>query len=1324
MKTAVLLSLLSLLALTVAEVKWLSPCPCSEQPDNCKSDATPTLDTELQKLAQRELVATGSQYQLQPGEHCVRHYSLVQHLVNISFQGPALISCTEGNGLAFINMTNLHLAHLAVEGCGLKLAHVSSFLSAVNMSVDYFFTLSNSSEQYVAMVLGNCVNFGMENSSISKTEGLGFLGINLMGQSTLSGVSIEQNVPRGCFSSNNYDLTSEKIGGGAMFLYHDYRDTNLILSAEFTIYNSTFEGNSYCGYGPIHVSYFQSEQLIHADATLRLGAGGGLSLILAQLDYQVNATIIDSIFRNNTALYGGGAHIQFFTGAFSSHVLFDNCMFQFNGLSDSEATKTILVGSAFLLFKDFIGPNFRTQQINRSYSPSQMVVTNSQFLNNTAFTATFDVHSLYNYILSDHIQYDIVLDNCTFEHNRAVTSPGIFLEEFKGSFLQLGTNVLLNDVTFSRNRLYELINITSPENAESIGVVVSKTMNLTISGTSLFSHNEATSLSATTTNVYILGNVTFFNNSGLYGGGISLSDSSALVVGKNVTLGFFNNTGVQAGGAFYVKGLNYQLGASLSDCFIYFISTTLECFPPFSSNCPDITKLGVEIIFEGNMSPFGNMIYGSTLNTCPWVRMFREQYAPGSEDIGVLDLLYRNQTNFTSPFRFDGPPQGITAVTTPPVQIAVRLPQETDDVTFLDMAPGIEKLINVTSFDVLHQATPAVIASRSLTPNIVALLGDNNFVLSNFNESIAFNKLRVFGSPNQTNVAVTIYAVSSFSQITLTVDISDCPDGYLLNQTVNACLCKQNRLDSDFSCTNDGRLLVPYGSWVGHDQAGVLLFGSCPLDYCKPEISIIPVLTGSDLEERSVYSVQCNSNYSREGAACGHCKEGYSTLLGSNRCQKCSNTSLLLLLLFAAYGVLLIAGMFLFQVTISGGFLDGLLFLSNVLTIYAPYLPGMVSASFTVFFWLSLKFNIESCFFDGMTALSSTALAFVFPLYLYFLLLVIVLLSRWSSRFSRWLSSRGCSPVKVFATILVMTYTSLLQTCLSILAFTPLTDVNTDKASYYWTYDPSVAYFQHYHAPLAVFAILLLILFLIPAPFFWMFPSKICSKYKPLYDAVWAPLKPRFRFWVSLRLILRIIPLIIVNFTPVPINLLLLCIFLLILLFVHGVIQPFQGSAQNAMDSLFQVELLAITLLTLYFARLDFSLNSQALDVDSAIRSNVKIRESDTIQVTLVILVVVSVYLSIVIVFVLHLMSQFPKLKVLSIRAWNYVMCKKFHLKQQRRDSFKVLSTSVDSPLSYGATETPEENDGDSRHTVATFSVLREPLLESSGLAEMYPVEN
>lgn len=1325
MKQAIVVLLFLALVAVHAELTSLAPCPCT---NNNSCGATPTIDSALQEGLTR------GDYLLQPGEHCVRHYSLIQNLVNVSLEGPAAITCTAGNGLAFFNITNLRLAHLAVDRCGLELDHVNSFLSAVKVSIHYFFTLTNGSEQYVAMVLGNCTNFSMENSSISNTEGLGLLGINIIGQSTLDNVTIERNVPKGCFSTNSLNFTTEKVGGGAIFSYHDLKYASSD-NFNFSIAGCKFEANSYCGYGTFRASYFQVDQLVGSDARLPIGAGGGLSLILTQLEYQVNITVTDSTFVNNTALYGGGAHVEFFTGVYDSHLFFDNCMFQFNGVEDSFAADAeySIVGSALLLIKDLAQPLFRTPKDIKNYSPSQMVVSNSMFMNNTAHTATVDFHSLYSFVLNQNIQNDVVFSNCRFEHNRAVTAPGIYMEEWKGNTLQLGSNVVLDSVTFSHNTLYDSV---SSATSQMLGVVVAKAINLTISGASLFSHNEATAVATTTTSIYIIGNVTFFNNSGPYGGGLSLSQLSTVIVGNSATLGFYNNNGALAGGAIVVDSFTSPIRAGY-DCFLYFGPLSLDC-TVLSNNCPDITKLGAEIIFDGNVSPLGSMIYGSTLNSCPWTRSFRELYAPGQDNVGILKLLYDYSGNSTSqsPLKFDSPPEGIVAVATPTTQLTVNQSNETsgDSSTYLNMSPGISLRLNVTSRDAFQQAVPVVITSNSLTDGTHSVLGDSNFQFIGYNVSSEIVEFQIFGSPNETNIEVTLLAVASYTQKRLTVNLTACPDGYYWENS--ACVCSQNLKNNSFTCTKDGELIVPYGAWVGNDAGDVLMFGYCVISYCQPEISIVNVANSSIISDSSIYDVQCNTNHNRGGVACGSCIEGYSTVLGSSRCLKCSNAYLFLLIAFAAYGVILIVGMIYLQLTISEGFLNGLLFFSNILTVYGPYLLNEIRLPFLIFYWLSLKVGFETCLFDGMTTLSSTALNFVFPFYLYFLLLMIVLLSRWSSRFSWLLSSHGCSPIKVFATILVMTYSSLLETCFTILAFTPLREVGTTsktKASYRWTYDPSIHYFQHYHAALAVFAILLLLI-LIPAPFMWMFPriSTLARfvKFKPLYDAVWAPLKTSFRFWVSLRLILRIFPLIVINFISLPTNLLLLCLFLLTLLFVHGVVQPFHGSTQNAIDGLFQVELLGLTLLALYFTRFDLALNRNLDDVDTVIRSNRKIAETDTIQLSVVIFLVVSVYFSLVLVFLLNLMSRFPRVKHLFVRGWNYVTCKKLHLKQHHHQRLTASVNYPESPSSYGSTVTEEDDSNNITgfrtpvHVPATFSVLREPLLESSGVAEMYEVKN
>lgn len=1305
--------LLLVAALVGVHADDLAPCGCNMEPDNCT--ATPTLDKVLQDLHNLSSPELETVYRLQPGEHCVRMYYLIVDLVDVSLEGPAVIKCSPGTGLAFADMTNLHLAHLSIDGCGLGHDHVHSFLSHVNISIDYFFTLSNSLDQYAAMVLGNVIDFSMENSSISNTRGLGLLGINILGESTLNGVTIEHNVPDGCFSVNSFNFSTEKLGGGALFSYHDplpQYDYDPTDSIEFSIVDSRFEGNSYCGYGPTQTSYLQQDQLVNSNPELFIGAGGGLSIILTQFDYTVNVTVRDSTFRNNTALYGGAAYINFFTGVSGSIILFDNCVFQFNGVEDSFATDRSysIVGSALLLIKDSAQPLYREPQVN-STSVSQLMISNSLFMNNTAFTGTVSFFSLYMYGFILRQENDSVMTNCTFKYNRAVTSPGIFMQEWKGTTLQLGMNIVLDYVTFSHNTLYDLADILSP--SSTIGVIVTTAINLTISDCT-FSDNQATAVAATTSTIYIMGDVTFFNNSASYGGGMALSSGSLVIMRSNTTLYFRNNTGAISGGAVYVTSLGTILG-TFDDCFLLFVSLSSECTTSFSDNCPDITKLGSTIVFEGNTAPLGGMIYGSTLNTCPWVKKFRDLYAPEQANVGILDLLYNSTGNFTSPLSFDVPPQGIEAVSTPTTRIAVHLPDVPigDTNINLNMAPGVALPLHVSNLDAFGQSIPAVISSKSLRDGTSSVIGENNYHL-NSNTSSDITVLRIYSAPNVTNIDVSFLAIASYTQTHLMINVTACPDGYYWNHSSRTCECSPNLINKNIGCTDEGQLLVPSGSWVGIDDAGVLVFGFCPLDYCKSEVSIVNVVNSSIDPDASIYDVQCASNYSRGGVSCGSCIEGYSTILSSNRCHKCSNVSLLLLLLFAAYGIVLIFGMIYLDFTISEGFLNGLLFFSNILTLYAPYLllPN-IRPLFLPFYWLNLKVGFETCLFDGMTALSSYALNFVFPFYLYFLLLMIVLLSRWSSRFSKWLCSRRCSPVKVFATIIVMTYANLLETCFSILAFTKLNEdkaINKTGVSYRWTYDPSVRYFRSYHAALAVFAILLLLI-LIPAPFLWMFPNKFArlNKYQPFFDAVWAPLKSKFRFWVSLRLIFRIVPLVLISFVQVPLNLLLLCVFLLTLLYVHGVVQPFKGAAQNAVDSLFQVELIGMTLLALYFIRIDLTRNRILDDVDTALNINSALAETTSIQVGLIVFAVVCVYVSGIIVFVLQLPSRFPRLKHLSVRAWNYMTCRKFQVKERYQSITGATYPEITS--SYGSGD--KDDHVNSRTPVAIFSVLREPLLES-----------
>ena len=1326
----------------------LPPSPCSTSDND--TGTMPTLNSELQRLAGMNDTAVHAAitYDLEAGEHCVRNFFLVQNLESVSFNGPANISCLLDNGLAFLNITDLHFSDLTIDGCGLNLDNVQSILTKIRLSIAYFFVLSESfTDQYVAVILGNCHDVHMEYSNITNNKGLGLLGINIMGTSIFDNLLIEQNVPMGCFDAQSSNATAERVGGGALFSYHDYNTTTPSNSAYLNITNSEFLENSYCGLANIHSNYYLYNKAHSENANLLIGGGGGLSLILSQLRYRVNIAVSHSTFRNNTGIYGGGAHVDLYAGALDSSVLFENCIFDSNGIGGQSR----IVGSALLLVTDIVQPTFNLNQIDENFSISKFRVFNSSFVNNSGSVGTVAVLSLHYFVPPMYSNGGIVLEQCIFKHNSATIGPGLFIQEYKNNYLQPGTDVILRDVEFSHNMLYSETSLLSPVQATGTLVVIGN--NLTLSGNTKFFHNEGTAVLATTTVIQVTGNVTFLNNSGSYGGALSLSQGSLIIIGRNATMGFYNNSGAVVGGAIYVSALSLSSSgvASIYDCFLYFGPIDISC--SINKNCDDVTKFDAKLKFEGNLSPIGNMIYGATLNSCPWTTRFRETYAPDSGDTNLLELFYAGDKdlNYTSPFDFDSKPETIQTVSTPTTLLTVQSPDENQELNAsiaLQMAPGIRRPLFISSLDSFKRDVPSAITSLSQTDSTASQIGGNNYHFLNRydNSSSIFTDLLIYSSQNRSNVRVSVFAISTFTQVSLLVNMTNCPDGFIFSDESNSsndtpgrnsassqqCKFRQNLADSNLASTEDGQIIVPYGQWIGRSQDNVLYFGDCPLYYCKPEFVVVPVNnTISNPDEFHFYDIQCNYNYSRGGMACGSCVEGYSTMFGSNRCRECSNYYLVLILLFGAYGIFLIAFIMFFQFTISEGFLNGIIFFSNILSVYAPYfLNSKLRLYFLVFYWLSLKIGFEICFFDGMTALSGIALNFVFPLYLYLLLVLIILFARWSPRFSRWLGTHGCSPIKLFATILVMTYSSLLETCIAVLSFTRLRQVESNHPDLYWTYDASVKYFHGLHGALSTFSIILLLFFLIPAPYVWLFPDKVYNstrlqKYKPLYDAVWAPLKPKFRFWVSLRLIMRAIPLTIINFAPIPINLLLLCFFLLLMLFLHSVIQPFQLTSQNGLDSLFQVKLIGIALSSLYFTVLNINLGQNGLvnDVDIADveATNNVIQKADHSEFILIAFLAVMAYLSLSLAFVWHLILRFPKFRWFCIRIWNYVVCKRCQRKQRSRGSSSGYNAGDAQDETESVTSGNVDEDSLPKRIV-TFSELREPLLETSGVANIHQI--
>jgi len=88
--------------------------------------------------------------------------------------------------------------------------------------------------------------------------------------------------------------------------------------------------------------------------------------------------------------------------------------------------------------------------------------------------------------------------------------------------------------------------------------------------------------------------------------------------------------------------------------------------------------------------------------------------------------------------------------------------------------------------------------------------------------------------------------------------------------------------------------------------------------------------------------------------------------------------------------------------------------------------------------WINLDLGIQS----GMDAYAMTCLQFTFPLYIWTITIFVITLSRRYHIAARLI---GKNAVKVLATLLLLSYTKLLRTIITVFSFTDITYPDNSK---------------------------------------------------------------------------------------------------------------------------------------------------------------------------------------------------------------------------------------------------------------------------------------
>ena len=606
--------------------------------------------------------------------------------------------------------------------------------------------------------------------------------------------------------------------------------------------------------------------------------------------------------------------------------------------------------------------------------------------------------------------------------------------------------------------------------------------------------------------------------------------SSTFSILRNTTV-YWENNHATLGGAIYVENTS-----PFSVCTSATVLLREECF--FQLPGQNLSNgVDVQLVFKNNSADdAGSVLYGGEVDNCILTHGL-DSYSSGK----VFDMIaHSNETDYNT----------MSNISSDPFQICPcenNLPDcSKSEYNFpRTVYPGETFQVSVAAVGQRYGTVASRVRSTINTIQHPSTNLQGSQILQQANNTCTKLNYTVFSLFPRVNIELSAKNRQCDDNLLITVGVyQTCPPGFNFSESARSCVC-QPRLASyietsqcDFTTCTQCTIRNGVGQitrdsskqfWVGYNNKsdGVILHPRCPFDYCVSQTVMFP-LNESD--------IQCA--YNRSGLLCGACKEGYSLVLGTSRCRKCTNDYYLALLIpFAVMGVALVFLLLVCKVTVATGTLSGLVFYANIVGVNRTiFLPLQSTNTLSVFIaWLNLDFGIETCFYSGMDAYSEAWLQFVFPIYIWVLVGLMVLVSHFSRRFAKLL---GSNPVSVLATLILLSYTKILRTLIAVSYIANLEYPTYNRMV--WLYDANLDYFSGKHLPLFLVAALVFLLLFLPYTLLLFFGQWLQAishlrlfswvnsvRLKAFMDTYHAPYKAKHRYWPGLLLVLRFVLLLV-----------------------------------------------------------------------------------------------------------------------------------------------------------------------------------------------------
>lgn len=1012
-------------------------------------------------------------------------------------QPASRIVCISRFAVAFINSSRLSFTNLTFSNCGANLTDELAVeaLSRQTHGIHYFDVGLKA-----ALLLVNVQTFQMVSCVVESSYGLGLLGVNVLGESAVLGSTFFGNnnytsALGRCtsFPNDNRDIVACS-GGNALFVFEDLKQCPQNKTQyKLQILNSAFL---------LGVNGFGGRLL---DEFLTRGAG--LGIVLSQSSYGVTVIIKDTVIFGNVALIGANLYIAVYETVDNSTISLQNStiLSANRGLLSTENVFEESGSSSGGLHVDYNIPIEKSAASTpvckgkKKHREDIMTITDCNFQENLALIGGGVFLQIRTSADNEHVAR-FRIERCTFRDNVATSGTAIYISQ-QESIYRLGTSeVVFQDVNILANTyvtpIRNLTELYTNFQLNAVQLIQAENVSFT---NCVFAGNEGSALSAFGSEIFISSSV-FNNNSGIVGGAINL-ENSHLYFAPDTQITFRGNYALLHGGAINVIGR---------------LDVVFPCFYQLL----DLEKpTNVTLHFEGNYAEeAGSILYGGSVDRC----IITAQSALNvNSSAAVFDSIVDigPHSNATSLISSDS--MTVCACVDDVPMCTIRRTEFT-------LPPGATVDLPFVTVGQRHGITPSTVYV-STGPNTTLGQFQQAQQVSKTCTSLNFTIETV--APN-TNIVVRTSSLTVNGGFTIEVELTSCPLGFVLNYK-GQCTCDPVSQLPDYDSICDINTQTVHrrgGSWISPDFSGpngsydgTIVFVNCPYDYCRG--------TDTDVDMTDPDS-QCSFN--RTGVLCGACKPGLSITLGSSICRECSNTNIAFLLVFFVIAIALVALLYVLNFTISSGRLSGIIFYANI--VYVNYTiffdTRSTGALLLIISWLNLDWASEYCIYDGADEYIKVWLGYAFPFLIWVIVLVIILVSRFSNTVARLSGSRS---VPVLATLLLLSYNRLLGVVIVSLSFSIITYPDS-SLRVVWTKDGNIDYWSGKHIPLGMFAILVILFFIIPYTLLLLLvplsfiqahsTHRLLSwinKLKPFMDAHQGPLKNKFRNWTGILLLIRIL---------------------------------------------------------------------------------------------------------------------------------------------------------------------------------------------------------